>query len=192
MCPENNDLKYPHLSTKPAFEILFSDPALLVVNKSPAWLPSPKAGINPLPNLAGLLEAEFGRLWIVHRLDKVTSGVMVFARTAAAHRTLNLLFERARDPKGISRHRRRQSQMGRTHRPPPAAHQRGHSHRTVVDHSKGKPSETAFRVLEHFDGYALTGSHPENRPDAPSPRPRFPLWAFPSWPTRSTARRPRT
>ena len=39
--------------------------------------------------LVQLLEADFGKLWVVHRLDKVTSGVMVFARTADAHRALN-------------------------------------------------------------------------------------------------------
>ncbi len=33
------------------------------------------------------------RLWVVHRLDRDTSGVIVFARTAAAHRTLSMAFE---------------------------------------------------------------------------------------------------
>lgn len=41
------------------------------------------------------LEAERReRLWIVHRIDRDTSGVVVFARTAAAHRTLSMAFER--------------------------------------------------------------------------------------------------
>jgi 23S rRNA-/tRNA-specific pseudouridylate synthase len=30
----------------------------------------------------------------------------------------------------------------------------------VVDHGKGKPSETAFRVLERFTGYSLLEAHP--------------------------------
>ena len=34
------------------------------------------------------------RLWVVHRLDRETSGVLAFARTAAAHRALSLAFER--------------------------------------------------------------------------------------------------
>ena len=36
----------------------------------------------------------FGRLWVVHRLDRGTSGALLFARTAKAHRTLNLAFDR--------------------------------------------------------------------------------------------------
>jgi len=36
----------------------------------------------------------------------------------------------------------------------------GHSHRTVVDNSKGKPSETAFRVLERHAGHCLLEAIP--------------------------------
>jgi len=45
------------------------------------------------PHLVKVLEPEFGRLWVVHRLDRITSGVIVLARTAAAHRALNIQFE---------------------------------------------------------------------------------------------------
>ncbi len=36
------------------------------------------------------------RLWVVHRLDRDTSGVIVFARNAAAHRALSMAFEAGR------------------------------------------------------------------------------------------------
>jgi 23S rRNA-/tRNA-specific pseudouridylate synthase len=36
----------------------------------------------------------------------------------------------------------------------------GHTHRTIVDHAKGKPSETTFRVLKRFNGYALLAAIP--------------------------------
>lgn len=36
------------------------------------------------------------RLWVVHRLDRDTSGVIVFARTASAHRALSMAFEAGR------------------------------------------------------------------------------------------------
>ncbi len=35
-----------------------------------------------------------GRLWVVHRIDRDASGVVLFARNAAAHRALSLAFER--------------------------------------------------------------------------------------------------
>jgi 23S rRNA-/tRNA-specific pseudouridylate synthase len=40
------------------------------------------------------LERQLGRrLWVVHRIDKDASGVVVFARNAEAHRALSLAFE---------------------------------------------------------------------------------------------------
>ena len=66
--------------------VLFSDQALLAVNK-PAGLSTLPDGYNPsLPHIKSVLEHQFGRLWIVHRLDKDTSGVLLLARSAQAHR----------------------------------------------------------------------------------------------------------
>ena len=73
--------------------LLYQDESILVVNKS-AGIPVLPDGWEPeAPYLVKQLEEQFGHLWVVHRLDKITSGVLVFARTAEAHRTLSLLFE---------------------------------------------------------------------------------------------------
>src|SRR5512133_3946911 len=73
--------------------ILYQDETLLAVNK-PAGLRTIPDGYNPtLPYLAALLEPAFGRVWVVHRLDKDTSGAILFARTAESHRALNQQFE---------------------------------------------------------------------------------------------------
>jgi len=73
--------------------VLLEDDALLVVDKPPGRLVIPgRDGAEPA--LRAELEARHGPLWVVHRLDRGTSGVLVFARTAAAHRTLNMAFER--------------------------------------------------------------------------------------------------
>lgn len=72
-------------------QILFSDADVLVLNKPP--------GITVIPDrqntasLQQIAEAQFGSLFIVHRIDKDTSGVIVFARNAAAHRHLSMQFE---------------------------------------------------------------------------------------------------
>ncbi len=39
------------------------------------------------------MDVDYGRVWIVHRLDRETSGTLVLARTAEAHRDLNSQFE---------------------------------------------------------------------------------------------------
>jgi len=74
--------------------ILHADPLVVAANK-PAGLPVIPA---PLPAPAGCLRARLEQelgcsLWVVHRLDRDASGVVVFARTADAHRALCLAFE---------------------------------------------------------------------------------------------------
>ena len=141
-------------------EILFQDPSILVVDK-PAGIPVlPDGWEQDAPFLLKQLEEQFGKLWVVHRLDKITSGVMVFARTAVAHRTLNIAFEH---------HEAHKSYHAIVIGLPPwddhtARHPLrinvGHSHRTVVDHSRGKPSETHFHILERYAGNCLLEAIP--------------------------------
>ena len=69
--------------------ILYEDADLLLVNK-PSGLLSVPDGYDPgLPHLKSVLEPDYGKLWIVHRLDKDTSGILLIARNADSHRVLN-------------------------------------------------------------------------------------------------------
>jgi 23S rRNA (cytosine1962-C5)-methyltransferase len=74
--------------------LIFEDEHLLVVNK-PAGLnthaPSPHAS-EGLYDWLRHREARWANLAIIHRLDKDTSGVMVFAKTALANRSLTSQF----------------------------------------------------------------------------------------------------
>lgn len=76
-----------------AVAVLLEDAHVLVVDKPAGRLVIPGRGGDE-QSLREELEAKHGRLWVVHRLDRGTSGVLVFARTAEAHRTLNLAFDR--------------------------------------------------------------------------------------------------
>ncbi|HVE87163.1 MAG TPA: RluA family pseudouridine synthase [Myxococcales bacterium] len=71
----------------PPLRVLYEDAALLAVDK-PAGLPAqPTPG--GAPNLLGLVSERLGRqAGLVHRLDRETSGVTVFGRTAEATREL--------------------------------------------------------------------------------------------------------
>jgi tRNA pseudouridine32 synthase/23S rRNA pseudouridine746 synthase len=77
--------------------VLYEDADLVAVAK-PSGLPTiPARDEPPAACLHKQLEATRGeRLWIVHRIDRDTSGVVVFARTAAAHRALSMAFEHRR------------------------------------------------------------------------------------------------
>ncbi|MBK9517373.1 MAG: RluA family pseudouridine synthase [Anaeromyxobacter sp.] len=78
--------------------VLHLDAALLAVDKPAGRLVIPGRDAGE-PSLRADLEAAHGPLWVVHRLDRGTSGVLLFARSAAAHRALNLAFERGEPEK---------------------------------------------------------------------------------------------
>src|ERR1051325_4063466 len=74
--------------------VLFEDEHLLVVDKPPGLnthAPSPFAGEGIYEWLRHR-EARWSQLAIIHRLDKETSGVMVFGKTALANRSLTEQF----------------------------------------------------------------------------------------------------
>lgn len=149
------------MPSNPIVPVLWSDDMLLVVNK-PAGLPTLPDGYDQdSPCLVKLLEQGAGRLWVVHRLDRITSGVIVLARTAAAHRALNLQFDARQVAKvyhalvaGAPAWDERIVDL-------PLRPDGDRRHRTVVDHSRGKPAVTRFAVLERFPRCALIEARPE-------------------------------
>ena len=76
--------------SKPA--IIFQDEDILIINKPPHLLSVPDGYDPDLPHIRSILQSDFDPLWMVHRLDKETSGVMVLALNAEAHRALNESF----------------------------------------------------------------------------------------------------
>lgn len=141
-------------------DILWQDADLLVIDK-PAGLPTLPDGYDPSqPHVKSLFEPLFGRLWIVHRLDRGTSGVLLLARNPAAHRSLNAQFEASTVEKvyhalvvGCP-----DWEQHTTHAPLRADGDR--QHRTVIDARRGKRASTALRVLERFEAYALLEARP--------------------------------
>jgi len=142
-------------------EVLYQDDALLVVNK-PAGLSTLPDGYNPtLPHIKSVLEQQYGHLWIVHRLDKDTSGVLLLARSAEAHRSLNTQFEKHQISKVyhalVTGNPEWQEKIVRL----PLRPNGDRRHRTVVDLQHGKPAITNLHVLERHGHYALVEAAPE-------------------------------
>jgi len=136
--------------------VLHQDAALLAVDKPAGRLVIPGRGRDE-PSLVEELSAALGRLWVVHRLDRGTSGVLVFARTAAAHRALNLAFDRG-EP--------RKRYLALVRGAPPAElrvevaiapARRGRMRPARPGDPRGKPSATAFRLVEAFPARRWSG-----------------------------------
>ena len=74
--------------------VVFEDAEVVVVDKPAGMATAAGGGIEDGASLhAWVTRNAGGRTWIVHRLDRGTSGVIVFARTAEAHRRLSQAFE---------------------------------------------------------------------------------------------------
>jgi RluA family pseudouridine synthase len=141
-------------------DILHSDEHILVINK-PAGLPVlPDGWKQDAPYLVKMLEEEFGKSWIVHRLDKGTSGVMVFARDAETHRVLNIQFENHEAQKIYHAIVEGNPKWDGKITKFPLRANVGHKHRTMVDDKNGKPSETRFRVIKRYQEAALIEAQP--------------------------------
>jgi 23S rRNA (cytosine1962-C5)-methyltransferase len=128
--------------------VIFEDEHLLVVNKPPGWnthAPSPFAG-EGIYDWLRHREARLSNLAIIHRLDKETSGVIVFAKTATANRSLTEQF---------TKREVRKKYMLLTDRPPPKKHltiknclvRAGEKYVSRPLHAGGDVAETRFELV---------------------------------------------
>jgi RluA family pseudouridine synthase len=140
--------------------ILACDQDLLIIDK-PAGLLSLPDGYDPaLPHVKSVLSQTYGPLWIVHRLDRPTSGVMVLARNAEAHKGLNTQFQTRKVKKvytalvlGCPEWDGKMVNL-------PLKTNAGRRNRTMVDYENGKVSVTQFSVLERYKDYSLIEAKP--------------------------------
>lgn len=149
--------------------VLWSDRCLLVVAKPAGLLVNPggfpRQGEPPNVSLREILEPRYGRLWLVHRLDRDTSGVLVLARTADAHRALNTQFQERIPVKIYHALVVGTPDWGERTVDLPLLADGDRRHRTVVPRGKAarrkaKSARTDLRVLERFPAYTLLQARP--------------------------------
>ncbi len=141
-------------------QIIHSDDHILVLNK-PAGLSVLPDGWEPdAPYVVKMLDEQFEKIFVVHRLDKFTSGVMVFAKNAEAHRSLNIQFEKHDIEKvyhaitiGVPPWDEKITKF-------PLRANVGHKHRTMVDNKNGLRSETRLKVLKRGQANVLLEARP--------------------------------
>jgi len=77
-----------------AIDLVYEDAHFLAVSKPSGQVVIPARGDLPGEPLLQELEKLKGeKLYVVHRLDRGASGILLFARTAKAHRFLSIQFE---------------------------------------------------------------------------------------------------
>lgn len=122
----------------------------IAVNKPSGMLTIPDREGNIA--LKNFLQQAYGEIYTVHRLDRNTSGIVVFARNEATHKQLSELFEGREIEKyyqGLV--------LGKVQSPSGTIDEGIMEHPVkkgmMVINKKGKASVTDYQVLEHFRSY---------------------------------------
>lgn len=84
------------MDKKNLFSVIYKDSNILVVNKGSGLSVTQDRWDPEIPRLDTLLEDEYGKVFTVHRIDKDTSGVVVYALNPDTHRFLSGEFEERR------------------------------------------------------------------------------------------------
>ena len=135
-------------------EVLHVEPAFVVLAKPPGLLSEPGRGPDKRDSLLIRAQAVYPDARIVHRLDMMTSGVIVLARETLAHASLSEAFREREVDKRYEAlvHGRPANDEGEIDLP--LVVDWPNRPRQVVCHDTGKPSLTHYRVVgeTHVDG----------------------------------------
>lgn len=142
---------------KKKLSILYDDEHLVLVNKPANYLSIPDRFATDQINLLTLLTEKYGKIYVVHRLDKETSGIICFAKTAEAHRILSQQFEK----RGVQKIYYTLVE-GSVHQMEgkidlPIAPSKSRLGKMVIA-KRGKSSVTEYKVIESFKQYTLLGA----------------------------------
>ncbi len=134
--------------------IIAENDSLVVVNKPSGLLTIPDRFDAQLPSVKTRLQLQYGNIFVVHRIDRDTSGILLFAKNEDAHKYYSAAFEERTIVKKY---------LGLVHGSPlqssgtinkPIAHHPVQKGKMVV-HRSGKPSVTHYRVMQNFGLYSL-------------------------------------
>ncbi len=133
-------------------DVLVENEWFIAINKPSGMLSIPDRMQSEV-SLKDILIERYGSIYTVHRLDKDTSGIIVFAKDEVTHKQLSQLFEGREVQKfyvGLVN--------GKLFNPKgsidAAIMEHPAKNGTMVIHAKGKPSLTDYEVLEDFGIYS--------------------------------------
>lgn len=138
--------------TEPWLAVLHEDAALLAFDKPACLLSVPGKPEGHEDSLERRAEKAYPGARLVHRLDRPTSGVMVFGRTAEAHRRLGRQFEDRRVAKTYVARVAGAVAGEAGVIDAPLCGDWPNRPRQMVHFEHGKPAVTAWRVLEREPG----------------------------------------
>jgi RluA family pseudouridine synthase len=145
------------------FSLVYEDENIAAFNKSSGIAVSPDRWDLSRDRL-DKLAAEFlklQRVYTVHRIDRDTSGLVVFAKNSETHRALSLAFESRQVKKRYIAAVHGRPSWRETVCDLPLIPNGNKQHLTIVDKYRGKKSLTAFRLLGSAGNYSILEALPE-------------------------------
>lgn len=133
--------------------ILYENENIIAIDK-PEGIASISENDNTIKTIHSSLEEKYSqKIFIVHRIDKEVSGLILFAKNSRTHKYLNDQFAARSVKKNYLAlvHGSLKENYARIDKP---IREFG-SGRMGVDEKKGKPSITDFCVVERFNNYSL-------------------------------------
>jgi 23S rRNA pseudouridine1911/1915/1917 synthase len=134
------------------FEVIFQNEDFIAINK-PSGLLSIPDRLGKDPSVKSTLQEQSGKIFTVHRLDKDTSGLIVFAKNEETHKSLSQKFE-GRDVQKFYLGLVNGTLMNKKGTIDVPIMEHPGKTTLMMTHKKGKPSITDYEVLEEFGIYS--------------------------------------
>lgn len=134
-------------------EIILENEHFIIINKPPGLLSIPDREGKEI-SLKQILLQKYGEIFTVHRLDRETSGIIVFAKDAETHKFLSQAFEeRAVEKYYVGIVTGTLPEKQKTIEAPITENsvKRG----VMIIHKRGKPAITDYTVQEEFKKYSF-------------------------------------
>ncbi len=144
----------------PDYTVIYSDQDIVVLNKRSGLLIASDRYDTEAPRLDVIAEKEFGKLFAVHRIDRDTSGIVLYARTPEAHKNISGQFQNRKVHKTYHCLVNGRPLWNDLHVTLPLLPDGDARHRTVVNKKIGKPSVTDFRMLGACGPYSWIEAKP--------------------------------
>lgn len=136
------------------FSTIFENDDFIAINKESGTLSIPDRHDEAQLSLYKVLNQKYGKIFIVHRLDRDTSGLILFAKNEATHKYLSQLFEQRKiEKKYLGIVRGSMPEKNGSVNEPIAEHPVKKGMMTIS--KKGKASLTNYEVLEDYGIFSL-------------------------------------
>ena len=135
-------------------EIIYEDDDILVVNKPSGCLVLPDRIKSDDWNIKAHFEKIYPSIFIVHRIDRDTSGVLILAKNAEAHKHLSLQFQERKTAKNYIALVHGRMQVKSATLTLKIAENKAHKGRYII-HKSGLDAITHYQTIEEYRHYSL-------------------------------------